>query len=138
MPGWAAQTLLFVLGLVFLMRLDVLRLRVRTQILKSADPDCELYRRNLPRKSTRWGADNEVVDQWSKRVSGVWWLGRAAFCLLAGAAIGAMNYRLFHGRDHAPGILGAAPALAVYAFMLGGALRQAKADLAEVQLQSRK
>ncbi len=127
-------TLLFVVGLVYLMVLDVRRLRMRAQILAIADPGSDIYRRNLPQKSTIWNFDNELVDKWSEQTTGVWWLVRAAYCVLGGvvmAGVFAWNRRS-----------GQVPIFPVIfpilwcVWLTRSQLLQKKADLAAVYLQS--
>ncbi len=124
---------LFVTELSYIMVLDVRRIRLRAQILAISDPGSDLHRRNLPQRTTKWGADTEIVDKWSARVLGVWWFGRTAYCLLAGAALLA-----FFAWLHRPSDTGSSLVVCVtlpgFLWQCHQRLGQTKADLTIAQL----
>jgi hypothetical protein len=136
MFGVFVATLMFVAGLAYMMRVDVRRMRMRDQILAIADPSSDLYRRNLPQKTTRWGMDNAVADAWSRRVIGVWWFARAAYCLAAGLLIAGLFAWIQSYFKQSSAALIVPVAASPQIWLLQIQVRKTEADLAVAVLQS--
>lgn len=134
MSVWLAINIgVFLLVLVYANAVDVRRLKLRARVRSISDPDSDLYRRNLPMKTTWHDVDHEIVDRWSERVFGVWWGWRAAYCLLGTSVLAAfliwMRPASF-GKNLLPVSL---IALGVV-WSTRGTLRKAKDDLATALL----
>jgi len=80
----ACAQILVVAGLLlFLQILDVVRLRLRDKVLALAPSESWIAVENQPQPTTWSSADNAVIDSWSARKLGLWWIWRGVFYLLA-------------------------------------------------------
>lgn len=80
----ACAQILVVAGLLLLLQvLDVVRLRLRDKVLALAPFESWIAVENQPQPTTWSGADNALIDSWSARKLGVWWIWRAVFCIFA-------------------------------------------------------